>query len=383
MKTYTYSKQKIITSDIRRVLSTLKKDLLSRGPNVTKFEDKLCSLTKSKFAIAVNSGTSALIAAVQSLSLKKNSSIIVPNITFIASASAALLSGYNVILADVCKNTGLLKINELKKVINSKNISCLINVHLNGNIENLKEIYLICKKKNIKIIDDACHALGTTFTLNNKKYSIGDNSFCDITTLSFHPTKLITTGEGGAILTNNKKIHDKIRLIVNHGYKKTKLKEGKYSHNYYKIDNPGYNFRMSDLNCTLGLSQLSRIKKKIEHRKKIANFYNKIFKDNQFIKVLEIKKNVNCAYHLYPIFIIHSKINKFQLMYNLKKKKIITQIHYLPLNKQPLFKSNSFPNSEIYYKRVLSIPIHEGIQIKDANNIANIILNEIKKIAKI
>jgi dTDP-4-amino-4,6-dideoxygalactose transaminase len=383
LKKYTYSKQEIIKSDVKKVISALNKDYLSRGPIISNFEKKLSSITKAKYAIAVNSGTSALIAAVQSLSLKKNSYILVPNITFIASASAALLSGYKVILADVCKNTGLLKIKELKKIIKKKNISCLINVHLNGNIENLKEIYSVCKSRNIKIIDDACHALGTSYKLNNKNYTIGDNSFCDISTLSFHPTKLITTGEGGAILTNNKIIRDKVRLISNHGYKNYKIKEGKHSHNYYKIENPGYNFRISDLNCALGFSQLTRIKKKLAHRRKIARFYNQFFMNNEYVETLQIKENIKCAYHLYPIFIKNiKKINKLQLMKNLKKKNIITQIHYLPLNKQPLFRSKLFPESEIYYKKTLSIPIHESIKILDAKKIAKIILNEIKKITK-
>ena len=184
-------------------------------------------------------------------------------------------------------------------------------------------------------------------------------------------------------MTNNKAIRDKIRLIVNHGYKNQRLKQGKYFHDYYKIDSPGYNFRISDINCALGLNQLSRFQGKLKHRRKIANFYNQFFKNNQFIDTLKIERNIKCAYHLYPIFIKNfKKINKFQLMKNLKKKNIITQIHYLPLSKQPLFKSNLFPESEIYFKKTLSIPLHEDISLRDAKKISKIIVNEVKKITK-
>ena len=383
-KKYTYSKQKIYKSDILKVTETLKHHNISKGPIISAFEKKLIKITQSKYAIAVNSGTSALITALKSLNLKKKSYVAVPNITFVASASSVLLSGYKVKLIDVDKDSGLFKINSFKKIINKYKISCLINVHLNGNIDNLKKIYSICKKNKIKIIEDACHAFGTSYKIRDKTFKVGDNSFCDISTLSFHPAKLITTGEGGAILTNDKKIKDKVNLLINHGYKYQKIKKGSYHLNYYKIEKPGYNFRISDLNCALGLSQLNRFNDKISHRRKIAKYYDKLFKKTDLISVLKIKDNIKSAYHLYPIFINDFKsINKYQLMENLKKKNIITQIHYLPLNRQPLFKSRKFPDSDVYFEKVLSIPLHDEINFKDAKLIANTILNEIEKIKKI
>ena len=382
-KKYTYSKQKIVKSDIYKVTDTLKKYNISKGPIVNAFEKKLTKITKSKYAIAVNSGTSALIAAIQSLNLKKESYVAVPNITFVASASSVVLSGYKVKLIDVDKDTGLFKINSLKQLINKYKISCLVNVHLNGNIDNLKKIYSICKKNNIKIIEDACHAFGTTYKIGNTKYNVGDNSFCDVSTLSFHPAKLITTGEGGALLTNDKRIKDNATMLINHGYESQKIRKGKYYLNYYKINKPGYNFRISDLNCALGLSQLSRFKKKLSHRRRVAKFYDGYFNNTDLVSVLKIKNNIKSAYHLYPIFINDFKsINKYQLIENLKKKNITTQIHYLPLNRQPLFKNKNFYDSDIYFEKVLSIPLHDEINFDDAKLIANTILNEIKKIKK-
>ena len=210
MRKYSYSKQSIDISDIKVVSETLKSKSLSRGPLVKKFEKKLANLTGSKYSLVVNSGTSALILAIQSLSLPKKSYIALPNITFVATANSVLLSGYKVLLIDVDSETGLVDCQKLEKKIKNRNISCFINVHLNGNIEKLNKIYNLCKKKNIKIIDDACHALGTKYYINNKNYKICDNSFCDISTLSFHPAKIITSGEGGAILTNKKKIYQRV-----------------------------------------------------------------------------------------------------------------------------------------------------------------------------
>ena len=146
-----------------------------------------------------------------------------------------MLSGYKVLLVDVDETTGLVNLKNLKKTIKGKKVSCFINVHLNGNIEDIEKIYQFCKKRNIKIIDDACHALGTTYYLKGNHLKICNNSFCDISTLSFHPTKLLTTGEGGALLTNNKYIYNRALSLMNHGYQANKIKNGKYFHDYYFI----------------------------------------------------------------------------------------------------------------------------------------------------
>ena len=383
MKKYSYSKQKIDKLDIIEVKKALYSANISRGPLINKFESKLSSFTGSKYSILVNSGTSALILAVQSLSLKKNTYIAIPNITFIASANSVLLSGFKVLLVDVDSKTGLVNYDTLKKTIRNKNVSCFINVHLNGNLDNLKKIHNLCKKNKIKIIEDACHALGTTYVLKKKKFKVCDNSFCDISTLSFHPAKIITSGEGGALLTNNYRIYKKALSLMNHGYQKSYIKKKGYRHEYYKILFPGYNFRLSDINCALGYSQIKKIRKKLSHRKKIANFYDNYFKKSKFFDIIRINKNVSSAYHLYPLQIKKfDKINKIKFMNNLKDKNIHTQIHYLPLNRQPLYKlkNSKFPGSQIYYEKSLSIPMHDEITLDDARKIANIITDEYSKI---
>ena len=383
LKKYSYSKQKIDKLDINEVKKTLKSNSISRGPLIKKFESELSSVTGSKYSVVVNSGTSALILAVQSLSLKKNTYIAIPNITFIATANSVLLSGFKVLLVDVDSKTGLVNYDTLKKTIKNKNVSCFINVHLNGNLGDLKKIHSLCKKNKIKIIEDACHALGTTYYFNKKKFKACDNSFSDISTLSFHPAKIITSGEGGALLTNNRKIYQKALTLMNHGYQKSYIKKKGYKHEYYKILYAGYNFRLSDINCALGYSQIKKIKKKLERRHKIANFYDNCFKKSEHFEIVKIRKNVTSAYHLYPLQIKEfNKFNKIKLMNNLKKKNIFTQIHYMPLNRQPLYKmkNSKFPGSQIYFEKSLSIPMHDDITLSDARRIVNIIKNEYAKI---
>ena len=171
---------------------------------------------------------------------------------------------------------------------------------------------------------------------------------------------------------------------MNHGYEKSFIKNGNYKHEYYKISNPGYNFRLSDLNCALGYNQLKKVKKKVIHRQKIAKFYDRAFKKSKFFDTIKINNNVKSAYHLYPLQLKKfNKINKIKLMHRLKKKKIFTQIHYLPLNRQPLYKrkNSEFPGSQIYFKKSFSIPMHDGISIKDANEVVKIINYECSKIS--
>lgn len=383
MKKYSYSTQNISKSDLNEVKKSLLSKNLSRGPLIGKFEKALTNFTNSKYSVVVNSGTSALILAVKSLSLKKNTYVAVPNITFIATANSVLLSGYKVLLVDVDPKTGLVNYENLIKAVKNKNVSCFINVHLNGNINDLKKIYSFCKKRNIKIIEDACHALGTEFYINNKKFNVCDNSFCDISTLSFHPAKLITTGEGGALLTNNFKLYKKAKNIMNHGYQNNYIKKNGFKHEYYRIASAGYNFRLSDINCALGFSQIKKIKKKLLHRQKIAKFYNKFFSKYKYFETIHLNENVKSAFHLYPLQIKNfKKKNKIKLMNRLKKKKIFTQIHYLPLNRQPLYKNmnSKFPGSQIYFEKSFSLPIHDKISLKDAKLICNTINHEFSKI---
>ena len=381
-----YSRQYIDKDDIKSVVKSLKSNFLTTGPLNKLFEKKVRNFCQSKFCILVNSGTSALIASLHSINLKKNDIVLVPAISFVATANCASLLGLKVKFIDVDAKTGLINPETLKKALKKNKAKAIINVHLNGNIGDLRPIFKICKKKNIKIIEDACHAFGTEIKNGKKFYRIGSNKYSDITTFSFHPVKTITTGEGGAILTNNKKYYDYIKKYINHGMFPKPLEEKKYSWNYYDMDFPGSNFRMSDINCALGISQLKKTKKFIQKRQKIAKFYDNFFaKHKNIIELIKIKKNIKSSYHLYPIQIKFKKykINKFEMLNKLLKIGIRCQIHYKPITLNSFYlQKNKLDGSKNYYENTFSIPIHYSMNLSDATYVARNIVKIFKKLKK-
>ena len=379
-----YSRQYIDKKDIDSVVKCLKSNFLTTGPLNKIFEKKINKFCDSKFCVPVNSGTSALIAALLSMDLKKNDIVLVPAISFIATANCASLLGYKVKFIDVDSKNGLIDPKTLEKVLKKNKIKVLINVHLNGNAGDLRSIFKTCRKNNVKIIEDACHAFGTEITYEKKPYKIGSNKYSDITTFSFHPVKSITTGEGGAILTNNKKYYEKMKKYISHGMFAKSLVEKKYKWNYYDMDFAGYNFRLSDINCALGITQLDKIKKFIKKRNEIAKFYNNFFlKYEDIISVLKIKKNIKSSHHLYPIQIDFKKykINKLEMLSKLLKIGIRCQIHYKPINYNSFYaQKESLNGSKKYFENTFSIPIHFNMNLNDAKYVSKNIIKIFKEI---
>jgi len=379
-----YSRQYIDKKDIDSVVKCLKSNFLTTGPLNKIFEKKINKFCNSKFCVPVNSGTSALIAALNSMNLRKNDIILVPAISFIATANCASLLGYKVKFIDVDSKSGLINPDNLKRVLKKNKIKVLINVHLNGNTSDLKSIFKICKKKNVKIIEDACHAFGTEITYQKKNYKIGSNKYSDITTFSFHPVKSITTGEGGAILTNNKKYYEKMKKYISHGMFSKPLVEKKYTWNYYDMDFAGYNFRLSDINCALGITQLDKIRKFIKKRSEIAKFYDDFFiKYKDFISTLKINRNIKSSHHLYPIQIDFKKyrINKLEMLNKLLKIGIRCQVHYKPINYNSFYiQKESLVGSEKYFENTFSIPIHFNMNLNDAKYVSKNIIRVLKKL---
>ena len=379
-----YSRQHIDKKDIDSVVKCLKSDYLTTGPLNKIFENKINKFCNSKYCVPVNSGTSALITALFSMDLKKKDIILIPAVSFIATANCASLLGYKVKFIDVDKENGLINPTTLKKVLKKNNIKVLINVHLNGNVGDLKYIFEICKKNNVKIIEDACHAFGSEINYDKKTYKIGSNRYSDITTFSFHPVKTITTGEGGAVLTNNLKYYNNIKKFISHGMYFKPLEEKKYKWNYYDMDFPGYNFRMSDINCSLGISQIDKTKKFINKRNKIEKFYiNYFLKYKNSISIIKINKNVKSSYHLFPIQIDFKKynINKLEMLNKLLKMNIRCQIHYKPINHNFFYSNNNrLLGSEKYFNNTFSIPIHFNMNLNDAKYVAENIVRIFEKL---
>lgn len=373
--------QSINESDINSVVSVLRSNYLTQGPIINKFEDKLAKYCSAKHAVAVNSGTSALHVACASLGLKKGDYLWTSPITFVASSNCALYCGAKVDFVDIDLNTFTMCPNLLeKKLINAKYKGKLpkivIPVHLSGQSCDMEAISFLSKKYKFKIIEDASHCIGAKY----KDKLIGNCKFSDITVFSFHPVKIITTGEGGMAVTNRKDLADKMIKLRNSGITRdvnqmTHKPDGPW---YYQQTDLGYNYRMSDIHAALGISQLKKANEFVKRRNVLANQYHKQLFDLS-IDFQDISEDTYSARHLYIIRVsakYHLKI--FRKLIN---EGLAVNLHYIPVHFQPYykkmgFKKNQFPNSEQYYKEAISLPIFPDMTNKQQ-------LHIIKKLTKI
>ncbi len=381
---YPYAKHNISRNDINSVVDVLKNKSLTQGKKVEEFESKLSNYLGAKYVISCANGTAALHLIYLALGLSKNTAIITTPITFLATAHAARLTGAKVHFADVNKDTGLISLDSIKSILkNTKDkIKALVIVHLGSKTCDLEKYKRIADEYNIHLIEDACHALGEKYISKYKKSSmVGSAKYSYASSLSFHAIKNITTGEGGAVITNNKKFADKIRLLRSHGSVRDKNWNNKLGRGpwYYQADLLGYNYRITDFQAALGISQLKRLDQQNKYKKNLALLYNKFLKDIKFIQLPEIKEDkFNQAWHLYSILLNFKKIGKSrnQVMQGLLDKGIGTQVHYIPLYKQPIYKNNEnkiYLGAEDYYKSTLSLPMYVGLKRKDIKFIVTIL----------
>ena len=372
--TISYGKQSIDSQDIKRVIKSLKSNYLTQGPAVKEFEKKLSKNFKCKFSTVLSNGSAALYLIGKILGWKAGDVIAVPPITFISSVNSVEHCGAKPLFIDINLNDYCMDPIKLEKELvrdKKKRIKAAVITDFGGQPAQWEKFYALKKKYKIILINDNCHAMGSSIKLD-KGYA---TKYADFATLSFHPVKAITTGEGGAILTNNKKMNEKAALLREHGIVR---KNGR--HWDYKVFNLGYNFRLPDLNCALGISQLRKLKKFVERRKKISAIYDNLFSDKEkFIIPKKIKDTVN-SYHLYPILINLKKIKKTKekIIKEFLKNKIKLQVHYIPINTQPFYKKkyglnkNNYKNSIIFFKSCVSLPIYYDLNDRQINYIKKI-----------
>jgi perosamine synthetase len=376
MSSYSYGKQTIGQSDIDAVVATLKSDFLTQGSKVKEFEDKICEVTGAKYAVAVSSGTAALHLSILALGLKPKDAGLTSPMTFAASANCLRYVGATVQFADIDSNTGLISPEEIKKKITPET-KVIIPVHYSGQSADMEMIHEIAKSNNIYVIEDAAHAIGSTY----QGYRVGSCQYSDLTTFSFHPVKTITTGEGGAITTNSKKLYDKLMTLRSHGI--TKMPE-KYPW-YYEMNELGYNYRLPDILAALGISQINKLSIFTKKRANLVKQYQHAFKNNPHCRVLKELSNRKTAFHLFPLLINFSKIKitKQELFRKLASRGINLQVHYIPVHYQPYykqlgFKVGDYPHSEAYYDQEVSLPLYPALTSKDVKIIIKIIKNFIK-----
>jgi len=385
MKLTPYNKQSINKHDLNCVSKALKQTLITTGPLVEKFENKISKLLNSKYAVSCSSGTAALHLSLMSLELKKGDIVVMPAINFIAIYNIGKFLNLNIFLADVDPLSGQMTPKTLIDCVKKnrlKNVKVIITMPLGGYPENIPEFYKIKKKLNCYLVEDACHAFGAKYSFGKSLHHVGSCKHSDIAAFSFHAVKTITTGEGGAITTNNKKIYKKILSLRSHGITKNKKEYWKY-----QIYNPGLNYRLSDINCALGLSQLNRMNSFISYRKKIYNYYQKsLMPYKEVLNTFEYSKTNRPSYHLFVISLNFKKIksSKDKLINFLRKFGFLTQYHYIPIYKFKFYKKSFFlKNSEYYYKNALSIPIYynfnSGKQKKFIDLIKIFLCNQLKR----
>jgi len=349
-----YGKQSIDTNDIEAVVTTLESDYLTTGPKVKEFEDAIANFCDAKYALVVSNGTAALHLASLALLQKGDKVITTPN-SFLATSNAILYAGAKPLFVDIAKDGNIdldLCENLLKK---DSSIKGLYGVSFSGNMLNQEKLRYLKEHYNITILEDNAHSIGASYS----GIKAGSCRYSDASIFSFHPVKNMTTAEGGAITTNSKEIYEKLLLLRNHGMvKRPDMKPWEY-----EMRELGYNYRLTDIQSALGISQLKKLPNFLQRRREIAKRYESAFLGTKIQPLYPFKSN--SAYHLYVVRVdfASQKISKEDLFNTLKAKGIGLQLHYIPINKQPYYKSLGYGDEEMpqmdrYYKECFSLPIY-------------------------
>jgi UDP-4-amino-4,6-dideoxy-N-acetyl-beta-L-altrosamine transaminase len=369
-----YGRQWIDDKDIKEVVNVLRSDWITQGPKIKEFEQKLARYCGAKYAAAVSNGTAALHLACLAAGFKKGDEVITSPNTFLASANSVLYCGGKVVFADIDEKTYNIDPNEIKKHITpfTKGIT---PVHFAGQPCDMEAIHKTAKEHDLIIIEDGAHAIGAEYKTKNGSWAkAGSCVHSDMTTFSFHPVKHITTGEGGVVLTNDPELYERLLLLRNHGMTKDPALLSRTGEPwYYEMQALGYNYRITDLQCALGISQLEKLDKFVERRREIAEIYNEALKDIKGVTVPFEKEGKRSSYHLYPVLIDFKGLKKTrtQVMTELRDKGVGTQVHYIPVHLQPYYRENlgykegDLPVAEGYYEKTLSLPMYPKMSRED------------------
>lgn len=375
MKKIIYNTQHVDNKDAYEVCKSLYQEKITTGKYVLRFEKNLKNFLRCKYIATTSSGTSAIDLAFKSICLKKNDVVIMPSINFISSYSMASQYGASIYLADVCSESGQINQNTILDCIKKnkiKKVKAIVVMYLGGYVEENIQLYKLKKKLKCYLIEDACHAFGAEYKYQKKNLKIGSCKHADLSTFSFHPLKTITTAEGGAVCTNNFKLFKNISLARSHGISRGR----KYWD--YEIKKLSSNYRLSDVNCALGVSQLKKIKKFLKKRKQIYLKYLEIYKNDEVFKIFRNPINCKSSYHLILVSLTigKGKNMKEKLFRFMNKYNIFPQFHYKPIykfafNKKKVFK-NIYRGTENYFMYSISFPIHYKMQLSDVKRVKSI-----------
>lgn len=365
-----YSTQQISDEDIKAVIETLKSPYLTTGPKVSEFEKVVADYVGATYAVAFSNGTAALHAACYAAGITQGDEVITTPITFAASANCVRYMGGEVIFADIDEETYNLDPKEVEKKITSKT-KAIIPVDFTGQPVDIDAFMEIGKKHNIVIIEDGAHSLGASY----KKRKVGATA--DMTMFSFHPVKPITTGEGGMIVTNNRTYYEKLRLFRGHGITQTAYakEQGDW---YYEMTDLGYNYRMTDIQAALGISQMNRLDEFIEKRQELANLYTEKINQLPTLKAPNQLADTKSGWHLYSAQLDETALGKTrkEVFEDLRNANIGVHVHYIPVYWHPYYQQLGYkkgicPKAEQWYERALTLPLHPQMNEKDVDFVLN------------
>ena len=361
-----YGHQCINEDDIKAVVEVLRSDFLTQGPKVREFEEALAEYCGAKYAVSFSSGTAALHGAYFAAGIGNGNEVITSPITFLATANAALFLDGRPVFVDIESDTGNIDAGLVEPAITSKT-KTIVPVHFAGHPADMERIAGIAKKHNLIVIEDACHALGAKYLGT----TIGDCKYSDMAVFSFHPVKSITTGEGGAVLTNNKEYYEKLVMFSHHGIAKD---DGSFVNKdedagqwYYEMQHLGYNYRLTDIQCAVGISQLKKLDTFIQKRRQIVGAYNRAFKSNSFFDLPVERSGVESAWHLYAVRLKDAyKRVKPKIFGELRRRGVGVQVHYIPVHLQPYYQRLGYsgdlcPKAKDFYEREISIPLYPSM----------------------
>jgi UDP-4-amino-4,6-dideoxy-N-acetyl-beta-L-altrosamine transaminase len=379
-----YGRQVIEEDDIAAVAAVLRGDFLTTGPMAGRFEAALAETVGAKHAVVCANGTAALYLAARALELGPGTKIIVPAITFLATASAPHLNGAEIVFADVDPDSGLMRPQDLEAAIaRAGKADAMFNVHLNGQCGAIEQIAKIARAHGLKIVDDACHALGAShIAADSTRSLVGQNEFCDLSVFSFHPVKAIAMGEGGAVTTNDPQWAARLKRLRNHGMTREAGEfaqvadafdeAGRVNPWYYELPEPGFNWRASDLQCALGLSQLAKLERFLKTRRALAAQYDALLAPYApLLKPVARQRSCLPAWHLYAVLIDFAAcgVSRAETMRRLAEAGIGSQVHYFPVHRQPYYVARyatpALAGAERYYARALSLPFFASMTRDD------------------
>lgn len=395
-----YGRHLIDEDDIAAVVSVLRSDSLTGGPMAAEFEQAFAERVGARFAVACANGTAGLHLAAMALGLGPDDAAIVPTLTFLATANAARYVGAEVAFADVDPATGLMQPRDLQEAFamaTTRKARAVIPVHLNGQCVDMESVAEFADRHGLRVIEDACHAIGATYrTRSGEDVRVGACRHSDMAVFSLHPVKTIAMGEGGVVTTNDPDLHAALLRLRNHGMVRDAARfvqrdeafdaDGQPNPWYYEMSEPGYNYRASEIHCALGLSQLRKLDHFLARRRELADAYDRALAPLASM-VRPIQRVAGCAsgWHLYVVQVDFKAVGttRATFMRKLLGRGIGTQVHYLPVHRQPYYQSRygntQLPGADAYYASCLSLPLFPAMSEADIDRVVAVLTNQLAK----